>query len=82
MACYTVYLETALPTTGMVIVYVISATFFGFLADKQIVDRRYVLCGAIIFWSLATACAGLAQNLEQLVVLRSLVGVGEAGNPL
>lgn len=71
--------ETALPTTGMVVVYVISATLFGFLADKQIVDRRYVLCGAIVFWSLATASAGLAQNLEQLIVLRSLVGVGEAG---
>lgn len=63
----------------MVIVYVISACIFGFLADKQYMDRRYILCGAIIFWSLATASAGLAQNLEQLVVLRSLVGVGEAG---
>ena len=70
--------ETALPTTGMVIVYVISAASFGVLADKQLIDRRYVLCAAIVFWSVATAAAGLAQTLEQLIVLRSLVGVGEA----
>jgi MFS family permease len=32
----------------------------------------------VAFWSLATALAGFAQNLTQLVLLRSLVGVGEA----
>jgi MFS family permease len=31
-----------------------------------------------MFWSLATSLAGLAENLVQLVALRSLVGVGEA----
>lgn len=70
--------ETALPVTGMVVVYMIFAVIFGVLSDRDIVDRRYLLCGAIIFWSIATASAGLATNLVQLVALRSLVGVGEA----
>lgn len=51
---------------------------FGILNDKQLMDRRIILCGAIIFWSIVTALAGLSKNLIQLIVLRSLVGVGEA----
>jgi hypothetical protein len=70
--------QTSLPSTGMVIVYTIFAIIFGMISDKQYFDRRIILCGAIIFWSLATSLAGLASNLTQLVLLRSLVGVGEA----
>ena len=54
------------------------AGIFGYIADKELVDRRNLLAGAVVLWSLATAAAGLAQNLTQLVLLRSLVGVGEA----
>lgn len=57
--------------------YMISAVIFGTLTDKGVVDRRYLLCGGIIFWSIATALAGLSKNIVQLVVIRSLVGVGE-----
>lgn len=71
-------LETSYPATGMIFVYMIFAMIFGWVGDRKLVDRRYLLCGAILFWSLATALAGLAQNLEQLVILRSLVGIGEA----
>lgn len=70
--------ETSLPTTGMIVVYMIFAVVFGWLGDKNLVDRRVILAAGIAFWSLATAAAGLAQNLEQLIILRSLVGVGEA----
>jgi MFS family permease len=70
--------ETSLPTTGMIGVYMIFAMIFGWMGDRNIIDRRYILAGGIAFWSLATALAGLAQNLEQLIILRSLVGVGEA----
>ena len=54
------------------------APMFGMLNDKKLVDRRYLICGAIVFWSLATSLAGFAQNLTALVLIRSLVGVGEA----
>ena len=70
--------ETALPTTGMVEVYMVSAVFFGVLNDRELVDRRVILAGGVAFWSLATALAGMSTNLTQLVLLRSLVGVGEA----
>ena len=70
--------ETTLPNTGMIVVFMIFAMIFGTMSDKQLFDRRYILTGAIIFWSCATALAGLATNLAQLVALRSLVGVGEA----
>ena len=70
--------ETALPTTGMVIVYMVRAVAFGVMNDRRMADRRAILAGGVAFWSLATALAGLSQNLEQLVLLRSLVGVGEA----
>jgi MFS family permease len=70
--------ETTYPTTGMIFLYMIFAVVFGWIGDRRLADRRYILAGAILFWSLATALAGLAQNLAQLVILRSLVGVGEA----
>lgn len=70
--------ETTYPTTGMIFVYMIFAGIFGYVADKDFVDRRYILAGSVVLWSLATALAGLAQNLTQLVLFRSLVGVGEA----
>lgn len=70
--------ESALPTTGMVVVYAALATLFGWANDYEVVDRRVLLAIAIVFWSAATALAGLATDLTSLVLLRSLVGVGEA----
>lgn len=70
--------ESSLPSTGMIVVYMICAVIFGTLSDKQIVDRRIILVGAVAFWSFATSLAGIAKNLVQLIIFRSLVGVGEA----
>ena len=69
--------ESSLPFTGIALVTMLSAMCFGVLADKNVFDRRYIMCFAIFFWSLATALAGLATNLFSLVILRSLVGIGE-----
>jgi MFS transporter, Spinster family, sphingosine-1-phosphate transporter len=70
--------ESSLPNSGMVLVYMLSAVIFGYLSDKELCDRRLILAGGILFWSFATGLAGLSQNLFQLVLFRSLVGVGEA----
>lgn len=70
--------ESSLPATGMVLVFMVFAVIFGSLSDREYFDRRIVLFFGIIFWSLATFLAGLATDLEGLVLLRSLVGVGEA----
>eukprot|EP00929_Paragymnodinium_shiwhaense_P023367 TRINITY_DN14644_c0_g1_i1.p1 TRINITY_DN14644_c0_g1~~TRINITY_DN14644_c0_g1_i1.p1 ORF type:complete len:168 (-),score=8.87 TRINITY_DN14644_c0_g1_i1:28-531(-) len=64
--------ESALPTTGMVFVFIVCSALTGWLSDLDLVDRRLTLSIAVLSWSLATALAGLAQNLWQLVVFRSL----------
>mmetsp|Transcript_42090 Transcript_42090/g.120351 ORF Transcript_42090/g.120351 Transcript_42090/m.120351 type:complete len:450 (-) Transcript_42090:68-1417(-) len=70
--------QTALPMTGMAVVYMICALGFGLLVDRYHVDRRKVLAFGILLWSVATALGALSQNLWQLIFFRSLVGVGEA----
>lgn len=47
------------------------------LADRW--SRRKVIAIAVTFWSVATACCGLATNFVQLFLARFGVGVGEAG---
>lgn len=42
----------------MVVVYTIFAVIFGLIADKNILDRRLILFGAVLFWSAATSFAG------------------------
>lgn len=56
-------------------VYMVASVGFGVWTDRGTVDRRALLVGGIAFWSLATALAGLATNLPQLVLCRSLVRV-------
>lgn len=62
----------------MVLVFMISAVFFAMLNDRTKLDRRKVLACAVVFWSVATSLAGLANSLPELLFYRSLVGVGEA----
>ena len=47
----------------------------GWLADRY---GRRVLSGGFLLWSLATAANGLAGGLAMLVLLRLLMGAGEA----
>jgi MFS family permease len=70
--------QSSLPSTGIIIVYSVFCLIFGVFADKSILDRRIILSFAIFFWSIATSAAGLANDLVALVLLRSLVGVGQA----
>ena len=70
--------ESSLPSTAMVVVFMVFAVIFGTIADRQILDRRVLLCMAIMFWSAVTALAGLANDIVALVLIRSLVGIGEA----
>lgn len=70
--------QTSLPTTGMVLVFMISGLLVASVVDMELIDRRKILTFAVVFWSFATALAGFAENIEQLVFFRSLVGVGEA----
>ncbi|CAJ1420660.1 unnamed protein product [Effrenium voratum] len=70
--------QSALPSMAMTVVFTVFSMVFGLLADRQLVDRRVLLASGIAFWSFATALGGYAQNLQQLILFRALVGVGEA----
>lgn len=70
--------QSALPSMAMTAVFTVASLIFGLLADREVLDRRIILASGIAFWSFATALSGFAQDLQQLILFRSLVGVGEA----
>lgn len=62
--------------TAFLITYLITAPIFGWLADRY---RRWVLIAlGVILWSLASGGSGLAASFAFLLIMRILVGVGEA----
>lgn len=62
--------------TAFLVTYMILAPLFGWLADRF---RRWVLIGVgVILWSLASGASGLAQTYGVLLLMRCLIGVGEA----
>ncbi|QNA85471.1 MFS transporter [Sphingomonas sp. So64.6b] len=59
------------------------AYMLGGLVSAFIVDRIGARWGMVVFvgwWSLASACTGLASNIWQLGASRFALGLGEAGN--
>lgn len=59
------------------IVYMVASPLGGWLGDN--VPRRYIVGVSVLLWSAATIASGLATSFNQLLVARSLIGVGEAG---
>lgn len=59
--------------------YAIASLPLGALIDR--VNRRRLLAGLLAIWSILTALCGLAHSFVQLLGLRMLVGVAEAGFP-
>lgn len=57
-------------------VYTLCSPLFGYFGDRC--HRGRLIAVGIFVWSLATAGAGLARSLFQLLVARAAVGVGEA----
>src|SRR5665213_2563045 len=66
--------------TGFIVCYMVCAPLFGWLADRK---SRWAFVGlSVLLWSLATGGSGLAAmfgGFTLLLVMRILVGVGEAG---
>jgi predicted MFS family arabinose efflux permease len=60
------------------IFYVVAGIPIARIADKY--SRRKLLSLALAVWSVTTAACGLAQNFVQLAIMRTLVGIGEAGS--
>lgn len=59
------------------IVYTIASPFSGWLGDRT--RRKYLIAGGVLLWSLATVGSGLVDSYGGLLVMRALVGIGEAG---
>lgn len=55
--------------------WALSALVFGAVSDR--IGRRAVLIPAVFLFSLASWLSGLAQNFEQLLLTRSLLGLAE-----
>lgn len=47
------------------------------LADRG--NRRNIIAGALVLWSVMTLCCGFARNFWQMLAARIGVGIGEAG---
>ncbi len=50
---------------------------FGFISDRF--GRTRALMGSVLIYSVATALCGLSQNLAQLMVFRTILGIGMGG---
>ncbi|MBC7782726.1 MAG: MFS transporter [Burkholderiales bacterium] len=62
--------------TAFLVTYMLIAPVFGWLGDRW---RRWVLIGiGVILWSLASGGSGLATSYGMLLLMRCLIGVGEA----
>lgn len=62
--------------TGFVILYSVAAIPLGRIADLG--NRRNLIVGGMLVWSLATAACGLANSFNSLFAARVAVGLGEA----
>lgn len=58
------------------IIHSLASIPLGILADKWI--RRKIISYGVIVWSAATFISGVVQNFYQLLIARSIVGIGEA----
>jgi MFS family permease len=58
------------------LVYSLLGLPLGMLADRS--NRKRLLIGGVVLWSLATISCGFARNFTELFVARMLVGIGEA----
>ncbi|WP_257310400.1 spinster family MFS transporter [Geothrix fuzhouensis] len=63
-------------TLVFIAVYMCAAPLFGYLADRF--HRPRLVAAGVALWSLATVGAAFVHSYPGLLVMRSLVGVGEA----
>src|SRR5438445_12641759 len=69
--------KTGLLGDAFFVTYMVSAPILGLLADRF---SRWIIVGsAVILWSLASGCSGLAATFAILFGTRICVGIGEGG---
>jgi len=68
--------QFGLLSSGFIVVYTLTAPFFGTLGDTR--SRTKLIAIGIVIWSVATALGGFAWSFASLFVARAVVGIGEA----
>lgn len=68
--------EGGLLQTAFIFAYMIMAPLFGWLGDRY--NRKWLLSAGILFWSLSTLLGSFMPDYVSFLVLRCVVGVGEA----
>ena len=68
--------ELGLLGTLFMLIHSLASVPLGILADKY--PRKMIISVGVFFWSIVTFLSGLTRNFQQLLMLRSLVGIGEA----
>ena len=68
--------EMGLLATAFLVSYMLCAPIFGALADRT--RRWLIIAGGVLVWTLASGGTGLAPTFSVLIVMRVLIGVGEA----
>ncbi|HEY4682277.1 MAG TPA: MFS transporter [Candidatus Acidoferrales bacterium] len=69
-------LQLGLLITVFIVVQSCASIPFGWLADR--VSRTRLITYGVLFWSAVTFVTGTVQSFRQLLIARSLLGVGEA----
>lgn len=68
--------KTGFLATAFLVAYFVTAPIFGWLADRK---PRWIIIGlGVTVWSIASGGSGLAQAYWVLLLMRVLIGVGEA----
>jgi len=71
------FIQAGLLGSSFLFVYALATLPLGVWADRSIRKNIVALCVGI--WSVATVLAGLTRNFFQLVSVRAVLGIGEAG---
>jgi MFS family permease len=69
--------EAGLLGSSFLLVYGLTTLPLGVWADRGIRKNIIGICAGV--WSIATAFAGFTRNFTQLLVMRTFLGIGEAG---
>jgi len=69
-------LELGLLGTVFMLVHSLASLPIGYLADRT--HRPRLIAAGVFFWSILTLCCGFAPGFMALLVLRAMVGIGEA----
>jgi predicted MFS family arabinose efflux permease len=64
-------------SSSFILVYALVSPFTGFVGDR--VPRKWLVAGGVVLWSAATVWSGLSRSFGELLLARSLIGIGEAG---